>query len=404
MTTNKKVFFFLLFFLLAIPTTGYAANENECEKQGGSCNNKSYCIKNCTDGCKNGIEINIGDALCPGQLNYACCKKKDGGGDKEITSIQCEAKNADGGLYDGYGHCTTTGPFGGSNCSETQTKKGVCSDKRIGTDCCVDDSAPPTSNSDTPTSLNYTLLEKIPGIESATSNLKSYIEALYNIALGLIVLSAVFMLVIGGFMYLTSAGNTSQIGSAKTVITDAIIGLVIALVAVLVLYVINPDLIHVTLNGLSLTPQSGSSAPPPTAGSGDVYTNDQAVAALSAAGISVSSTNSCSDPAIKGCTSLESIPKSTIDNIIKLKQTSGCSFRVTGGTETGHVSHGAGRPIVDVSREQCLASYFLSNKASGTLTSATKITKICANSADQNIAFNCSYVEPAAHFHLVFST
>lgn len=118
--------------------------------------------------------------------------------------------------------------------------------------------------------LQYTLLEKIPGVPTAGSDLKSYFEGIYQMALIIVTLSAVLMLSIGGFMYLTSAGNTSSISTAKDVIWDSIIGLVIALVAWLVLNVINPDLINVTLNGLSATSAGviQPTGPTPTPGSG----------------------------------------------------------------------------------------------------------------------------------------
>ena len=57
-------------------------------------------------------------------------------------------------------------------------------------------------------------------------------------------------------------------GTAKGVIFDSIIGLVIALTAYLLLYVINPDLVNVTLNGLSpvSVPGAPPTAPPPAPG------------------------------------------------------------------------------------------------------------------------------------------
>lgn len=99
--------------------------------------------------------------------------------------------------------------------------------------------------------LQYTLLEKVPGTDGLGSDLPGYVKAIYGVALIIVVLSAVLMLSIGGFMYLTSAGNTSAMGTAKGVIFDALIGLAIALTAWLILNVINPDLVTVTLNGLS---------------------------------------------------------------------------------------------------------------------------------------------------------
>jgi len=78
-------------------------------------------------------------------------------------------------------------------------------------------------------------------------------------------------------MYLTSAGNTSKMDVAKKVVTDAVIGLVIVLTAYLVLYVINPDLVKVTLSlkalksGMSSTitgSESNSAIPSPSDSTG----------------------------------------------------------------------------------------------------------------------------------------
>lgn len=111
------------------------------------------------------------------------------------------------------------------------------------------------AGADAATGLEYTLLEKIPGFSSTDgSNLPEYLKALYRFGLIAIVLSAVFMLSIGGFFYLTSAGNTSALSTAKSIIFDSLIGLVIALAAYLILNVINPDLVNVSINGLSATP------------------------------------------------------------------------------------------------------------------------------------------------------
>lgn len=249
--------------------------------------------------------------------------------------------------------------------------------------------------------LDYTLLEKIPGFTGSGSDLSAYVLALYNLALVIVVLSAVFMVSIGGFMYLTSAGNTSAMHTAKEVIFDALIGLVIALTAWLLLNVINPDLTNVSINGLSALPVSpgaaggavdsgGGALSPATTGN---LTDAEARTKLTAAGISVN--------APEPQTSLSNIPQSTIDNIINLKTISGCGdFRVTGGTEPGHVSHGPGLPIVDVTNSPCLKT-FLANK--GNL-SGVHIKKICAIASEQEVAYNCSYKEPAPHFHLVFSS
>lgn len=122
---------------------------------------------------------------------------------------------------------------------------------------------------DSDAGVQYQLLEKIPGTENLGSDLPSYLSALYKIALIVVTLSAVLMLSIGGFMYLTSAGNTASIGNAKGIIYDSLIGLVIALAAWLVLYIINPDLVKINLTNLpGVTYTSAPPATPPGAQQG----------------------------------------------------------------------------------------------------------------------------------------
>lgn len=53
-----------------------------------------------------------------------------------------------------------------------------------------------------------------------------------------------FMIMIGGYMYIMSGGNNATMGKAKGFITDAIIGLLLAFTAYLILYVINPTLVE----------------------------------------------------------------------------------------------------------------------------------------------------------------
>ncbi len=105
---------------------------------------------------------------------------------------------------------------------------------------------------------NYTQLESIPGFEDSGSDLKSFIESIYKFGIWTVGIAAVLMITIGGFMYLTSAGNTSKMDVAKKVVTDAIIGLVVALGAYLILYVINPDLIKINISMEQLGTSSGT--------------------------------------------------------------------------------------------------------------------------------------------------
>jgi hypothetical protein len=60
-------------------------------------------------------------------------------------------------------------------------------------------------------------------------NIPEYIAAIYKYALIVIVPLAILMIIIGGIMWLSAGGNNTQIKTAKSYITSALIGLIIAL-------------------------------------------------------------------------------------------------------------------------------------------------------------------------------
>jgi len=102
-------------------------------------------------------------------------------------------------------------------------------------------------SADSSFSNSYRLLEGIPGFANKGDSISfpHYILIIYRFGIWTIGLCAMFMIMIGGYMYLTAAGNTSSAGKAKEVITDAFIGLFLALVSYLLLYIINPNLVQI---------------------------------------------------------------------------------------------------------------------------------------------------------------
>ena len=376
----------------------------------GTCREYKGSGKTCT-----GSEVDIG--ACSGTTTTGatlrCCSSSD-----SVSTSDDSCKKVGGVCIpdsgDAGGGCLQDGKTIG-------TKIGTCN-KKAGSDnaqnCCKSSSSTDSStlsSSGSGASLKYTPLENLPGFENQGGDFATYFGNLYKLALWIVGISALFMLVVGGFLYLSSAGNTALLGTAKKTIYSALIGLVIALVSWLLLDTINSDLTNLKLSGLSGAISSGSSSGTGSAGTGSggstatgTYTHAEAAAALSAAGIGITSSSGrigCSDV---GCTTLEGIPKSAIDNLISIKKDCGCSFNVTGGTEAGHASHGSGKPIVDVTQDTTLGN-FLYSKAGGsggaTITKSPGygISKICVTTAWEKLNFGCgSYRESAAHFHLVF--
>jgi hypothetical protein len=115
--------------------------------------------------------------------------------------------------------------------------------------------------------LSYVPMENIPGY-GKPSDFPTYVVSIYKFGIGAIGICAMLMIIIGGYMYITSAGNATTMGKAKGVITDAIIGLIMALASWLLLYVINPDLIQFTPLAESVgSPSPGTPGTPGTPGS-----------------------------------------------------------------------------------------------------------------------------------------
>ena len=90
----------------------------------------------------------------------------------------------------------------------------------------------------------YPLSKDLPliGSRGIDTNLTTLTNNLLGISVGLAAALAVIMLSIGGFKYMTSESMFGM-GSAREQITNAVVGLLIVLSAVLMLSYINPDLV-----------------------------------------------------------------------------------------------------------------------------------------------------------------
>lgn len=101
----------------------------------------------------------------------------------------------------------------------------------------------------------YVPMENIPGAESQmTGDFYTYISGIYKFGIWAVGIAAFFMIIFGGFMYITSAGNNASMEKAKGVITDALVGLLLAMLSYLLLYIINPDLVRINPASTGTTP------------------------------------------------------------------------------------------------------------------------------------------------------
>ncbi|MFA6410969.1 MAG: pilin, partial [Candidatus Buchananbacteria bacterium] len=70
--------------------------------------------------------------------------------------------------------------------------------------------------------------------------ISQYISSLYTYAVGAAAILAMVMIMIGGFIWLLSAGSPDKVGKAKEFITSALTGLLLALFSFLILNTVNP--------------------------------------------------------------------------------------------------------------------------------------------------------------------
>ena len=74
--------------------------------------------------------------------------------------------------------------------------------------------------------------------------LAQYIKIVYEWLVRAAAIFATAMIAWGGFMWLTAGGNTGRLGQARTIIANALTGLVLALGSYTLLYTINPKLME----------------------------------------------------------------------------------------------------------------------------------------------------------------
>lgn len=90
----------------------------------------------------------------------------------------------------------------------------------------------------------YAVLESIPGINAGSSpSLSTYLGAIFKIGIGLAGVLAVLMIVIGGIQYIGSGMSPSGKTDARDRITNAVLGLLLALLSWIILNTINPNLV-----------------------------------------------------------------------------------------------------------------------------------------------------------------
>lgn len=116
-----------------------------------------------------------------------------------------------------------------------------------------------------------TVLEGSPGVTAQSgplslpttqSTFQDIISSAFNYSIILVGIAVFIMIMWGGFLWLTSAANPSNISRAKGIIFNAILGAVLLVSAYVILYTINPELV----GGTFTLPGIGAPVPVPPGG------------------------------------------------------------------------------------------------------------------------------------------
>ena len=81
--------------------------------------------------------------------------------------------------------------------------------------------------------------------EISGTSIGEYIQAVYKYAIGIVGIVAAAVIMWSGFMWITAGGNPQKITEAKSWLTGALSGLMLAMTSFLILQTVNPELIKI---------------------------------------------------------------------------------------------------------------------------------------------------------------
>ncbi len=228
----------------------------------------------------------------------------------------------------------------------------------------------------------YELLSPLPGLEETFSlggsdtagagDLGVYLNVIIPLFIGICIILAVIMIVLGGLQYMTSELVSSK-EAGKEKIRNAIFGLLLALGAWLILYTINPNILKTDLSSLEqqtveVNIQDSTPQPPPPPGENYPNSNykqndpwDDSIGVIqNIPGVS-KNYSECIYVGQSSCLSTRNLNLSYINQI--KAACPGVTLQLNGGTEFWHhggsthrTTHGPGSPTIDLQSNSALNS------------------------------------------------
>lgn len=210
--------------------------------------------------------------------------------------------------------------------------------------------ASPALAQETPKPTEYQLLAPIPEVTisegSASSTAQSYLEGIFKLIISLAGVSAVVMIMYGGFTYMFTDAFEGK-SEAKSIIQNAIWGLALAMGAWLILNTIDTSLVNLNLSlerqkiEGDLGSGSGGTTPVNPLTEEERADHNRILKILKDMGIEPSIGRTCETTNV-GCVNLNGLKQQTVDGLRSL--TSYCkkpcgTILISGGTEGGHTTN-----------------------------------------------------------------
>mgnify|MGYP001565893360 CR=1 FL=1 len=231
------------------------------------------------------------------------------------------------------------------------------------------------------------------GTSTGYENMGTYLSGMMKFLIAIGGVIAIVTAIIGGVQYIASGITPSQKNDAKKRIENAFVGLAIVLTSYLILNSINPDLVKINLNLPKVRGTFRETSTVDQAQDSYGITKYSSLSCLMLNGLVGGEGGDfarCTDSKVRkelfdkhgigvnkqdcdsdgdtNCTSLNGLPQRAIDGLIKLSsdckkyhKIGPCAITITGGTESGHKTHGPGKPIVDLSKTPALNEYIISD-------------------------------------------
>lgn len=248
----------------------------------------------------------------------------------------------------------------------------------------------------------YTLLEPLPlgeggGLVSEVpiGSLSDYLSQIFRLTIVFASALAVFQLIRGGFMYITSASFGTK-NDAKKIIQETMLGLALVLgswVIVATIFagndkIVSGGFLNFDFNIPAIPAKPNENPPAGTAGAGgvrpgypltpqQVEQNTNILIDLENHNPPVTVNNDgrpCTTGGTIGCTNVVGLPSSAINGVKNLATACGCSVQITGGTEGGHSNHGFNMAAVDLSPTSELNAYLAkTNPVAANPTNGTRV-------------------------------